>query len=297
MTKLTRVRDTELGEQSARPSTMIDLRSPWAPDRGGEAARPDRPDLRVADDGSSALWQEYSRRRDRRQRDRVVLHYTPLVRRVAGKIGATLPAHLEFADLVQCGVFGLIDAVERYEPERGARFETFAVQRIRGAIIDELRAQDWVPRTVRDRARALERAKQHLESQLSRRATDAELAAELDITSAELRTVLGQIHLIGVDALDELVLAGRSAVTVAEVVADDTAPDPVAVLEEDERRRELAAAVSRLAERDRRIVLLYYFEELTLAEIGLQLGVTESRVCQLHARVVTRLRGQLLQTA
>ncbi|MGI8799464.1 MAG: FliA/WhiG family RNA polymerase sigma factor [Pseudonocardia sp.] len=291
------MRDTELGEQSARPSTMIDLRSPWAPDRGGEAARPDRPDLRVADDGSSALWQEYSRRRDRRQRDRVVLHYTPLVRRVAGKIGAKLPAHLEFADLVQCGVFGLIDAVERYEPERGARFETFAVQRIRGAIIDELRAQDWVPRTVRDRARALERAKQHLESQLSRRATDAELAAELDITSAELRTVLGQIHLIGVDALDELVLAGRSAVTVAEVVADDTAPDPVAVLEEDERRRELAAAVSRLAERDRRIVLLYYFEELTLAEIGLQLGVTESRVCQLHARVVTRLRGQLLQTA
>jgi RNA polymerase sigma factor for flagellar operon FliA len=297
MTKLTRVRDTGLGEQSAQLCNKIDLRSPRDSAGGGEPSRQDRPDLRVADDGSSALWQEYSRRRDRRQRDRVVLHYEPLVRRVAGKIGAALPTHVEFADLVQCGVFGLIDAVERYEPHRGARFETFAIQRIRGAIIDELRAQDWVPRTVRDRARALERAKQRLESELSRRATEAELAAELHLTSAELRTVLGQIHLIGVEALDDVVLDGHGGVTVAEVVPDESAPDPVSVLEEQELRRELAAAVSRLAERDRRIVLLYYFEELTLAEIGRQLGVTESRVCQLHARVVTRLRGQLLQTA
>ncbi len=154
-----------------------------------------------------------------------------------------------------------------------------------------------MPRVVRGRARALERSREHLQSRLRRAATERELAAELDVKVAELRSMLHQIHLIGIDALDELIIAGRGAVTVAETLVDEAAPDPVTVFESRDLRRRLSHALNQLAERDRRIVLLYYFEDRTLAEIGRLLGVTESRVCQLHARVVTRLRGRLLETA
>ena len=137
--------------------------------------------------GIVALWQAYGQHRDTALRDRLILHYAPLVKYVAGRVGTGLPAHVDIADLVQSGVFGLWDAIDRFEPERGLKFETYAMQRIRGAILDELRAQDWVPRSVRSRAREVERALERLESRLQRSATDAEVAAELDITVAELR--------------------------------------------------------------------------------------------------------------
>jgi RNA polymerase sigma factor for flagellar operon FliA len=233
------------------------------------------------------LWAEYLAERTRALRDRLVVHYTPLLRAVAHRLGSALPAYVEVADLVQCGVFGLIDAVERFDPERSPRFASYAVPRIRGAILDELRAQDWVPRTVRGRVRELERAQERLESRLQRAATDAELAAELGLPVHEVRALGRQVQLISVEALDE------SSGGVSEVLADDGAPDPMAVVQAAETLRQLAVAVAQLEERDRDVVRLYYLENRTLAEIGRLLGVTESRVCQLHTRLVGRLRGRL----
>jgi RNA polymerase sigma factor FliA len=237
------------------------------------------------------LWAAYLAERTRALRDRLVVHYTPLLRAVAHRLGSALPSYVEVADLVQCGVFGLIDAVERFDPERSPRFESYAVSRIRGAIIDELRAQDWVPRTVRGRVRELERAQERLESRLQRAATDAELAEELGLPVQEVRAFGRQVQLISVEALDE------NSGGVSELLADDGAPDPMAVVQAAETLRQLAFAVAQLEERDRDVVRLYYLENRTLAEIGRLLGVTESRVCQLHTRLVGRLRGRLEELA
>jgi RNA polymerase sigma factor for flagellar operon FliA len=244
--------------------------------------------------GILALWRTFGDRRDAATRDRLVLHYSPLVKYVAGRVGSGLPPHVDIADLVQAGIFGLVDAIERFEPDRGLKFETYAIQRIRGAILDDLRAQDWVPRSVRSRAREVERAMEQLEAKLHRSASDAEVAAELGITVGDLRDLYGQLQLTSVVALDELVAAGRGS-SLAETLPDQHAEDPVLAMEDRENRRLLAEAIAQLGERDRTVVTLYYFENLTLAEIGKVLGVTESRVCQLHTRAVLRLRGKFAE--
>jgi RNA polymerase sigma factor for flagellar operon FliA len=237
------------------------------------------------------LWAAFQSERSRVLRDRLVVHYTPLLRAVAHRLGSALPSYVDVNDLVQCGVFGLIDAVERFDPQRSPRFESFAVPRIRGAILDELRAQDWVPRTVRGRTRELERAQERLEARLLRAPTDAELASELGLSVPEVRSLSRQVQMISVEALDE------NSGGVSELLADDGAPDPMAVVQSAEMLRQLASAVAQLGERDRAVVRLYYLENRTLAEIGRLLGVTESRVCQLHTRLVGRLRGQLEELA
>jgi RNA polymerase sigma factor for flagellar operon FliA len=249
--------------------------------------------LPVAISGNTVeeLWAAYLADRRRSLRDRLVVHYTPLLRSVAHRLASALPSHVEVADLVQCGVFGLIDAVERFDPERSPRFESYAAPRIRGAILDELRAQDWVPRSVRGRVRELERAQERLESRLQRAATDAELAEELGLPVHEVRALGRQVQLVSVEALDE------SSGGVSELLADHGAPDPMAVVQAAETLRQLAFAVAQLEERDRDVVRLYYLENRTLAEIGRLLGVTESRVCQLHTRLVGRLRGRLEELA
>ncbi len=247
--------------------------------------------------GIVALWQAFGQNRDATLRDRLILHYAPLVKYVAGRVGTGLPAHVDIADLVQSGVFGLWDAIDRFEPERGLKFETYAMQRIRGAILDELRAQDWVPRSVRSRAREVERALERLESRLQRSATDAEVAVEIGVSVADLRELYAQLQLTSVIALDELMAAGRGGRSIVETLPDDTAQEPGALLDSVESRRLLAEAVSQLTDRDRVVVSLYYFENLTLAEIGRVLGVTESRVCQLHTRAVLRLRSKMLEAS
>ena len=255
-------------------------------------------DHRTADEveaGIVALWRAYGSERAQPLRDRLMLHYAPLVKYVAGRVGTGLPAHIDIADLVQSGIFGLVDAIEKFEPERGLKFETYAMQRIRGAILDELRSQDWVPRSIRGRARDVERALERLGNQLQRTPTDAELAAELQIKVGELRDLYAQFNLTSVVALDELTVGGAGTMSLAEMLPDDTADDPVAKLVDQDNRRQLAEAIAQLAERDRIVVTLYYFENLTLAEIGRVLGVTESRVCQLHTRAVLRLRTKLVE--
>lgn len=252
---------------------------------------------RTADEieaGIVALWQAFGRGRDQKLRDRLVLHYAPLVKYVAGRVGTGLPAHVEVSDLIQSGIFGLVDAIEKFEPERGLKFETYAMQRIRGAILDDLRAQDWVPRSVRSRARDVERALERLEARLQRSATDAELADELGVSQGDLRCVFAQLQMTSVVALDDLIGPARGA-SLADTLPDDRAEDPVAALVDRDNRRQLVEAVERLNERDRIVVTLYYFENLTLAEIGKVLGVTESRVCQLHTRAVLRLRSKLTE--
>jgi RNA polymerase sigma factor FliA len=235
-------------------------------------------------------WSEYLAAPTREARDRLVVRYTPLVRVVAHRVMVGLPTHVDHADLTQSGIFGLIDAIERFDPQRCPRFESFAVQRIRGAILDELRAQDWVPRTVRGRVRELERAQERLERQLQRAATDREIAAEMQLPLREVQGLIRQVQVVSVEALDEI---GGG---VADLFAD-AAPDPMSVVQARETMRQLNAAVAGLSERDRTVVQLYYLENRTLAEIGRLLGVTESRVCQLHGRLVERLRGRLDELA
>lgn len=247
--------------------------------------------------GIQALWREFRSRPNRRLRERLVLHYAPLVKYVAGRVGTGLPTHVDVGDLVQSGIFGLLDAIEKFEPERGLRFETYAMQRIRGAILDDLRSQDWVPRVVRSRAREAERAMERLGARLHRTPTDVEVANELGITLAELRDLYRQLRLTSVAALEDLIAAGKDSGSLVDTLPDDGAVDPVAVLVDRDNRRQLAEAIAQLTERDRIVVSLYYFESLTLAEIGKVLGVTESRVSQLHTRAVLRLRARLTEQA
>jgi RNA polymerase sigma factor for flagellar operon FliA len=251
-------------------------------------------DTAEAADITSTLWADYLATRTPAARDRLVIHYRGLVRGVAGRMAGGLPTHVDAADLVQVGTFGLIDAVERFEPEREVRFESFAAQRIRGAMLDELRAQDWVPRTARSRRREAERVRERLEIRFGRTVEDREVAEELGVGLRELRGMLQHRQLVSVEALES---GGEVQVPVAELVADDSTPDPVEVVEHGETVRELALAVGALGERDREVVRLYYLENRTLAEIGRLLGVTESRVCQLHSRLVTRLRTRLTEPA
>lgn len=264
------------------------LPAPPAPAVAGAAES--GPVRRAAFPSADALWAAYLERPTRPVRDRLLIHYGPLVRSVAHRVAAGLPSHVDVDDLVQSGVFGLVDAVERFDPERCPRFETYAAQRIRGAVLDDLRAQDWVPRTVRGRAREVDRAREHLAGRLGRTATDGELAAALGVPLRDLRATGRGALLVSVEALDE---AGG----LSEVLADEAAADPVAVVQQRETVRQLSAAVSQLGDRDREVIRMYYVENRTLAEIGRILGVTESRVCQLHSRLVGRLRGRLHELA
>ena len=238
------------------------------------------------------LWSSYRADPSREQRDRLILHYSPLVKYVAGRVAAGLPHNVEQADLVSYGIFGLIDAIEKFDVERGFKFETYAISRIKGAILDGLRAIDWVPRSVRARGRDVERAFSKLEAKLHRSPTETELAEELGYTESQLHQVLGQLSLTGMAALDEMLGDRGDATTLADTIPDQ-ADGPMAMLEQRELRSQLATAIDRMPEREKVVCSLYYFENFTLAQIGEVLGVTESRVSQIHTKSVLQLRSRL----
>jgi RNA polymerase sigma factor for flagellar operon FliA len=250
-------------------------------------------------DDTQALWAAYQREHDQGARDRLILTYAPLVKYVAGRLGAGLPAHVEESDLVSYGLIGLIGAIERFDPSREIKFETFAISRILGAIIDELRALDWVPRSVRSRAREIERAIGQLEAQLHRAPTDEEIAGKLGIAHEELEGSLDEISRSSIVALDELWTVSNTGdqVSLIDTLEDPDSIDPQRNLTESELREAIAEAIAGLPEREKIVVTLYYYEELTLREIGDVLGVTESRVSQLHTKAILRLRGHLAGTA
>jgi RNA polymerase sigma factor for flagellar operon FliA len=244
------------------------------------------------------LWTDYVAGRDAALRDRLILHYAPLVKYVAGRVGSGLPAHVEQADLVSYGTFGLIDAITRFEPTREVKFESYAMARIRGAIIDELRNTDWIPRSVRMKARQFERAVAELEAKFQRTPSDEEVAAEMDMDVEDVRKFLGQLSLVNVVALDELLTDDDGgAPRLGDTLQDSSALDPQAMAEHGEARQLLARAVEQLPEREKVVVSLYYFEGLTLADIGRVLGVTESRICQMHTKAVLHLRTKLADIA
>jgi RNA polymerase sigma factor for flagellar operon FliA len=242
------------------------------------------------------LWRRYKATGDEKARERLVVAYSPLVKYVGGRMASGLPAHVEEADLISYGLVGLISAIQRFEPERDIKFETYAITRIKGAIIDELRSLDWVPRSVRSRAREIERANSKLEHQLQRAPSDEEMATELDITVEEFQEALLQISNSTVAALDELWTVSDTSgdqVSLLDTLQDPDAPDPAQVMDATDMKDRVADAIARLPEREKLVVALYYYENLTLREIGEVLGVTESRVSQLHTKAVLRLRGRL----
>jgi RNA polymerase sigma factor FliA len=249
------------------------------------------------DDELGQHWHRFKSTGEEEAREKLILHYAPLVKYVASRVATGLPASVEQADLVSYGMFGLIDALTKFEPGRGNKFETYAIPRIKGAIIDELRAMDWVPRSIRFKAREIEKAHTDLESMLKRQPTEQEMAERLGITRRELHDVVSQISFVSVLALDELVSVGADRgeqVSLIDTLAD-RGIDPTSGVESQETRGLLAAAINELSEREKIVVTLYYFEGLTLAEIGQILGVTESRVCQIHTKAVGGLRGQLTE--
>ncbi len=242
------------------------------------------------------LWKRYKADGDRHARERLVLAYSPLVKYVAGKMGSGLPSYVDDADLISYGLTGLISAIERFEPSREIKFETYAMSRIKGSIIDELRSMDWVPRSVRMRAREFERANAKLEHKLHRAPTDQELADELGVTPEELQEHIQQISNSAVIALDELWSVSDSSggqVSLLDTIEDPNAADPEKSFDAVNVKEQIAEAIGRLPEREKLVVALYYYENLTLREIGEVLGVTESRVSQLHTKAVLRLKSRL----
>jgi RNA polymerase sigma factor for flagellar operon FliA len=243
------------------------------------------------------IWRRYKATGDAHARERLVVAYSPLVKYVSGRMASGLPAHVDEADLISYGLVGLISAIERFEPSREIKFETYAITRIKGAIIDELRTQDWVPRSVRARAREIEKANAKLEHQLQRAPTDEEMAAELKISVEDFQDFLAQISNSTVAALDELWTttdSGGDAISLLDTLHDPDAPDPAAAMDAADLKDRVAEAIARLPEREKLVVALYYYENLTLREIGEVLGVTESRVSQLHTKAVLRLRSRLM---
>jgi RNA polymerase sigma factor for flagellar operon FliA len=246
------------------------------------------------------LWEDFKASGDSGLRDKLILHYSPLVKYVAGRVGVGLPPNIEQADLVSYGIFGLIDAIEKFDLERAIKFETYAISRIRGAIIDELRAIDWIPRSVRYKAREVEKAYAALEGQLHRTPTESEVAGQMGIKLEDLHAIFSQVSFVNVVALDELLNVGGEKgdkLSLVDTLEDTRAEDPVAAFESEETKYLLAKAINTLPEREKIVVTLYYYEGLTLAEIGQVLGVTESRVSQLHSRAALTLRRKLVAAA
>lgn len=242
------------------------------------------------------VWRRYKENNDPQARDELILAYSPLVKYVASRLASGLPAHVDEADLVSYGLLGLIGALERFDPTRHVKFETYAIARIKGSIIDELRAMDWVPRSVRSWGRKLEAAVTRLENQLGRAPSDEEVAAELGIELEEYQDLLNQLSSSTIVALDEFWDTAGSAqekANLLETLEDKEAPDPLKAYRMQAIKETLANAVRRLPERERIVIGLYYYEGLTLKEIGEILGVTESRVSQLHTKAILRLRGRI----
>jgi len=251
-----------------------------------------------ADDATriSRLWSRYKETADQKSRDELIIEYSPLVRQVAARVGAGLPSQVEHADLISYGVFGLIDAIDKYDPERPVKFETYAISRIRGAIIDELRSLDWIPRSIRSRAREVERAHADLEARLHRTPNEREMADHLEISAEEYRSTINRLSNLNIIALDEVTSAGSDraeTMTLLDTLHNSNALDPAGSMEFEETQFLLARAIDQLGEREKFVLALYYFENMTLAEIGAVLGVTESRISQMHTKAVAQLRERL----
>lgn len=236
------------------------------------------------------LWNEYSRSKSAETREQLIIEYAPLVKVVAGKLSMYLGYNVEFDDLVGYGVFGLIDAIDKFDYGKGVKFETYASLRIRGAILDQIRKMDWIPRTVRQKQKQLEGAYRAVEERTGRLATDEEVAAELGISTDELDNLQNETKVTNIISLDEYMEQGEVHV---EPRADKDYVQPEKVVEKEELKRLLLEVLETLTEKEKKVITLYYYEELTLKEISQVMEVSESRVSQLHSKALIKMKQRL----
>lgn len=248
--------------------------------------------VRVSDEELAQLWQEYHRdKNNKTARDKLIVQYIYLTRYVIGRIKVNLPPSFSYEDIASYGVEGLIDAVEKYSPDRGAKFETYALMRIRGAIIDKIRANDWLPRTVRKKIKEVKEATNNLKIELGRMPTNQEIADKLGIEKEKVDEILAQDT--GIDSLYDKKNLGDESVEIIDTIEDSKSERPEEAAEKKDAKLELERALKRLPERERMLLVFYYHENMTLKEIGEAINVSESRVCQLHAQAIMKLRNIL----
>jgi RNA polymerase sigma factor for flagellar operon FliA len=249
----------------------------------------------LSEDYINTLWRKYKTENDAAAQQQLIVEYAPLVKYVAGRVAISLPPTVELDDLISYGIFGLIDSIERFDPDRGVKFETYAIVRIRGAIIDGLRNFDWVPRSVRTKAKRLEEAYSRLEKELNRTPTDEELSESLNMTMQQFHDALQEVSATTLTSLDDLWFSEGSedSLRVMDTIEDTKSVDPITEVEIREKKMLLAEAIDQLGERERLVITLYYYEGLTLKEIGAVLGVSESRICQIHGQAIIHLRSRL----
>jgi RNA polymerase sigma factor for flagellar operon FliA len=248
---------------------------------------------RLQDEEDQQLWEQYKTNHDQRIKDALIMKYASFVKYVAGRIAVNLPSNVEFDDLVSYGILGLIDAIDKYDSDRNVKFKTYAKTRIRGAIFDELRVLDWTPRSIRQKARKLEKAYAKLEGKLGRDARDEEVAEYLNIDISELHKLFDETKKSLLLSLDEIFYDDEEGSSRFDFIEDQKSDNPQTKIEEAEAKKILADAISKLSDRERMVITLYYYEELTSKEIGKILGVSDSRVSQLHTKAILRLRGRL----
>ncbi len=241
------------------------------------------------------LWRLYKKNKDPEIRDFFVKQYAPLVKYVAGKVAIGMPNNVEFDDLVGFGVFGLFDAIEKFNPDKHVKFKTYAVTRIRGSIFDELRSIDWVPRSVRQKTREVEETIRKLEASLGRAATDEEIAKEMRIDIRDFQNIMLKISGTSVLSLNEVWYTGEDndRISIVESIESPSALNPDTIVEKEEIKRVIIEAINELPDKEKKVLVLYYYEDLTLKEIGEVLKVTESRISQLHTKAIMRLRAKL----
>ncbi|OIP25698.1 hypothetical protein AUK22_07745 [bacterium CG2_30_54_10] len=258
-----------------------------------EAADAKKAAARAQEEEDQKLWRQYRESHDQRIKDSLIMKYASFVKYVAGRIAVNLPSNVEFDDLVSYGILGLIDAIDKYDTERKVKFKTYAKTRIRGAIFDELRVLDWTPRSIRQKARKLEKAYAKLEGKLGRDATDDEIADFLKIDISELHKLFDETKKSLLLSLDEIFYDDEEGSSRFDFVENQKSDNPQSKVEEAEAKTILADAIAKLSERERMVITLYYYEDLTSKEIGKILGVSDSRVSQLHTKAILRLRGRL----
>ena len=230
------------------------------------------------------------------EKKKLITEYAPLIKFIAQKIAVRLPSNIELDDLISSGVIGLMDAIEKYDPSRDNKFKTYAEFRIRGAILDELRAQDWVPRSVRDKAKMLDRTVVDLEVELGRNPTDEEIAAKLQVSMEEFHSLVNQVRPMSVLSIDDsTTFSNVDKKSILNILEGAKINNPLVQLNLKSVKNVVTTAIEELPERQRLVLSLYYYEDLNLKEIGQILRVTESRVSQLHAQAITRLRAKLAQ--
>jgi len=243
------------------------------------------------------VWKIYLRnRKSQKSKEKLILNYLPLVKYIAGRMAIRLPSHVDTNDLISSGVIGLINAIENFDPKFKTKFETYAMIRIRGAIIDELRSLDWVPRSMREKFCAIQKARAELEQEYGRPATEIEVAEHLEISMEELNQILAGERRVTVLSLDEIINneeKGNKAIPVINSVADTKQISPSESAEFNEQKDMLAKSIERLPEQEKLVIILYYYEGLMLKEIGRSLDISESRVSQIHTKAIMRLGGKL----